>query len=106
MFLTMELVSGQPLSEMIGRGGMALEKLLKIAVPLADAVSTAHARGITHRDLKPANVMVTGDGQLKVLDFGLAKLLDINSATGRMVTEAPDVITGVVARWTLPEFLQ
>lgn len=94
VFLTMELVSGQPLSEMIGRGGLALDKLLKIAVPLADAVSTAHARGITHRDLKPANVMVTADGQVKVLDFGLAKLLDVNAAADRMVTEAPDVITG------------
>jgi len=94
VFLTMELVSGQPLSEMIGRGGLALDKLLKIAVPLADAVSTAHARGITHRDLKPANVMVTADGQVKVLDFGLAKLLDVSAAADRMVTEAPDVITG------------
>ena len=80
VFLTMELVSGQPLSELIGRGGLALDKLLKIAVPLADAVSTAHARGITHRDLKPANVMVTADGQVKVLDFGLAKLLDVSAA--------------------------
>jgi serine/threonine protein kinase len=94
LFLTMELVSGLPLSEMIGSGGLALDKLLKIAVPLADAVSTAHARGITHRDLKPANVMVTGDGQVKVLDFGLAKLLDLSNASDRMVTEAPDVITG------------
>ena len=94
LFLTMELVSGQPLSEMIGRGGLALDKLLTIAVPLADAVSTAHARGITHRDLKPANVMVTADGQVKVLDFGLAKLLDVSNASDRMVTEAPDVITG------------
>src|SRR4051794_30387110 len=50
LFLTMELISGQTLSEMIYRGGMPLEKLLKIAVPLSDAVSTAHARGITHRD--------------------------------------------------------
>lgn len=94
LFLTMELVSGQPLSEMIRREGMPLEKLLKIAVPLADAVSAAHARGITHRDLKPANVMVSGEDHVKVLDFGLAKRLDISAATNRMVTEATDVITG------------
>jgi len=94
LFLTMEMVSGQPLSEIIGRDGLPLERLLKIAVPLADAVSAAHARGITHRDLKPANVMVTSEGQVKVLDFGLAKLLDVGSASDRMATEAPDVITG------------
>jgi serine/threonine protein kinase len=94
LFLTMELVSGQPLSEMIGRNGLPIEKLLTIAVPLADAVSAAHARGITHRDLKPANVMVTSDGQVKVLDFGLAKLIDAGSAADRTATEAPDLITG------------
>ena len=94
VFLTMELVSGQPLSEIINRGRLSLHKLLQIAVPLADAASAAHARGITHRDLKPANVMVTADGHVKVLDFGLAKLLDVGHAADRMVTGVPDVITG------------
>jgi len=59
LFLTMELVDGQPLSELIRPGGLPLAQLLAIGTPLADAVSAAHARGITHRDLKPANVMVT-----------------------------------------------
>src|SRR5437870_718459 len=73
-FLTMEFVVGRPLREMIPRGGMPLERLLTIAVPLADALTAAHARGITHRDLKPANIMVGADNRVKVLDFGLAKL--------------------------------
>jgi Tol biopolymer transport system component len=75
-FLTMELVEGRTLADLIPRGGMTLERFFEVAIPLAGAVTAAHARGITHRDLKPANVMVENDGQLKVLDFGLAKLLE------------------------------
>ena len=67
-FLTMELVEGRPLSDLIPTRGLPLERILKVAVPLADAVSAAHQRGITHRDLKPANIMVSDDGRLKVLD--------------------------------------
>lgn len=74
LFLTMELIEGRPLSELIRPPGMELGPFLQLAVPLADAVSTAHGRGIVHRDLKPANIMVTPEGRPKVLDFGLAKL--------------------------------
>jgi Tol biopolymer transport system component len=73
-FLTMELVEGQTLAEAIPTGGLPLEGLLKLAVPLVEAVAFAHQHGIVHRDLKPANIMLTADGRLKVLDFGLAKL--------------------------------
>ncbi len=73
-FLTMELVKGKTLGELILPHGLPLQKFLAVAVPLADAVSAAHERGIVHRDLKPANVMIAESGRLKVLDFGLAKL--------------------------------
>jgi eukaryotic-like serine/threonine-protein kinase len=73
-FLTMELVSGKTLAELIPRHGFPLPQFLKVAVLLADAISAAHQYGIVHRDLKPANVMVMTEGRIKVLDFGLAKL--------------------------------
>jgi Tol biopolymer transport system component/serine/threonine protein kinase len=92
-FLTMELVEGQPLSQWIPPGGLPLDRMLKLAVPLADAVSAAHQRGITHRDLKPANVMVAADGRVKVLDFGLAKLKEEGQAPGA-TTLGAQTITG------------
>lgn len=73
-FLTMELVRGRSLSEVISRGGLSLEKFFEIAIPLSVALSAAHEKGIIHRDLKPANIMLTAEGEVKVLDFGLAKL--------------------------------
>jgi hypothetical protein len=82
LFLTMELVDGRTLSECIPQGGMTLHQLLKIGIPLTDAIGTAHHRGITHRDLKPANVMVGHDGRVKVLDFGLAKQQSQDSFQG------------------------
>jgi serine/threonine-protein kinase len=72
--LVMERVKGTSLDRMISSGGMPLAEVFAYAIPMADALAAAHEKGITHRDLKPANVMITDDGQVKVLDFGLAKL--------------------------------
>ena len=73
-FLTMQLVEGQPLDRVIPEGGLPVDRILEIATALADALAAAHDKGIVHRDLKPANVMVTADGRVKVLDFGLARM--------------------------------
>jgi serine/threonine protein kinase len=72
-FITMELVEGQILSELLPVDGLSVEDFFELAIPLTEAMSCAHAQGITHRDLKPANIMVDREGRLKVLDFGLAK---------------------------------
>ncbi|MGB5389091.1 MAG: protein kinase [Thermoanaerobaculia bacterium] len=86
-FLTMQLVEGKPLSQLIPRGGMPLERIFDVAIPLADALATAHETRVIHRDLKPANIMVTDEGRVKVLDFGLAKLRE-EMAPGK-ATELP-----------------
>jgi eukaryotic-like serine/threonine-protein kinase len=87
-FLTLELLEGRTLDSAIPQDGMPVDRLLACAIPLADAVGAAHQRGITHRDLKPANVMLTTDGRIKVLDFGLAKLKeDASAASAALPTQ-------------------
>ncbi len=75
-FLTMELVEGQGLDGMLSSEGLPLAKVFDVGIAVADALAAAHEKGIVHRDLKPANVVVTKDGRVKVLDFGLAKLAE------------------------------
>jgi TolB-like protein/Flp pilus assembly protein TadD len=109
-FLTMELVEGHTLDHEIPDGGLPLPEFFRLAVPLVDAVSTAHEKGITHRDLKPANVMITGEHRVKVLDFGLAKLrgpadaLELTRAPTEAMTQE-GVIVGTVP-YMSPEQLQ
>jgi serine/threonine protein kinase/tetratricopeptide (TPR) repeat protein len=95
-FLTMQLVEGQPLDRLIPKGGLPVEQIVEIASALGDALAAAHEKGIVHRDLKPANVMVTNDGRVKVLDFGLAK--DVRGANlgDATLTSASQTQVGVV----------
>src|SRR3984893_9740830 len=73
-FLVMELLEGQTLAQMLGRVTFSMEKLLPVATQMADALESAHAKGIVHRDIKPANIYITDRGQVKILDFGLVKI--------------------------------
>ncbi|MFN0170316.1 MAG: serine/threonine-protein kinase [Bryobacteraceae bacterium] len=75
-YLVMEFIPGRTLGQLIPRTGMRLNDVLKLAIPIADALDKAHRAGIVHRDLKPGNVMVSDEGQVKLLDFGLAKLTE------------------------------
>jgi non-specific serine/threonine protein kinase len=79
-FLTMELVDGTSLDRQLPADGMPASKLLDLSWALADALAAAHDKGIVHRDLKPGNVMLTADGRVKVLDFGLAKASEQDDA--------------------------
>lgn len=91
-FITMELVKGKPLTQVIPKSGLGVKEFLELAIPLADALAAAHEKGITHRDLKPANVMIDEAGRVKVIDFGLAKAtggpssLDLSQAPTEQLT--------------------
>jgi len=110
-FIVMEYVPGQTLDGLIPRSGTPVGEALRVAIPIADALAAAHAKGIVHRDLKPANVIVTRGGVVKVLDFGLAKLVtdDANdrgetqtTASGSAALSHPGAVTGT-AGYMSPE---
>jgi len=94
--LVMELVEGEDLSQRIGRGAIPLDEALPIAKQIAEALEAAHEHGIIHRDLKPANIKMRHDGTVKVLDFGLAKVIEgSNAADGPrlLVSQSPTITT-------------
>jgi serine/threonine protein kinase len=93
-FITMELVEGQSLTTLLPRKGLGLNRVLEIAIPLAEAVHRAHQAGITHRDLKPDNIMVDDEGRLRVLDFGLAKLQEAGEGADRAMAPTATHLTG------------
>src|ERR1700691_1810754 len=95
-FLTMELVEGQSLDRRIPEAGLAVEQIIEIATALADALAAVHEKGIVHRDLKPANVMLTNEGRVKVLDFGLAKDVREADPSDATLTSAGHTQAGVV----------
>ena len=76
--IVMEYVPGETLSKVAGRGPMPVDRVAAIGAQLADALAHAHAAGVVHRDLKPANVVLTDEGAVKILDFGVARVLDID----------------------------
>jgi Tol biopolymer transport system component len=88
--LVMELVEGETLAERIARGPVATNEALGIAKQIGEALEAAHEKGIIHRDLKPANIKITPDGQVKVLDFGLAKAMD-NTSGGSTSPNSPTI---------------
>jgi len=99
-FLVMEYVKGEPLTSRLVSEGLPLDQFFKIALPLTEAVAAAHERGIIHRDLKPGNIMIDSSGRVKVLDFGLAQIMEAASpltSTDRTVTAGlSEGITGTI----------
>jgi Tol biopolymer transport system component/predicted Ser/Thr protein kinase len=88
-YIVMELVDGRTLRELLAGGALPARKLLHVAAQAASGLAKAHAAGIVHRDLKPENLMVTGDGIVKILDFGLAKLMP----AGALGEDSPEAVT-------------
>ena len=106
-YIAMQFVAGKTLDRLIGRKGLRLDDAMRYAIQLADGLAAAHEAGIVHRDLKPANVIVSEQGELKILDFGLAKLSEPETADAFAATESvhlnvpletePGIIIGTVA---------
>jgi eukaryotic-like serine/threonine-protein kinase len=103
-YIAMELVEGTPLDRLLTQGPLPVATVLDYAAQIASALAAAHGRGIIHRDIKPANIVITGDGRAKVLDFGIAKLVDLPS-TEATITSVPTVAGTILgtAEYMSPE---
>lgn len=97
-FLALELIPGISLKDKVKNGPLPEKEVLRLGIQLAEGLAAAHGRGVIHRDLKPANVFVTGDGRLKILDFGLAKLarMELGSEATESFTSDHSTISGTV----------
>src|SRR5580765_192684 len=93
-YLVMEYIEGPTLAERIRAGASPPEEVLRIASQIAEALEAAHEKGIVHRDLKPANIKFTGDGKVKVLDFGLAKAFETPTASASLTNSPTLSIAG------------
>lgn len=102
-FIAMQYVPGKTLKQVIGGRPLSLESVFSIALQAGDALATAHARGIVHRDVKSTNIIITPRGQVKVLDFGLAKWLPEKSPAGSMLAESD--LTRVGATLGTPSYM-
>jgi serine/threonine protein kinase len=106
-FIVMEDVEGRPLSDITPQDGFPVESVVGFGIQIADAVAHAHDHGIIHRDLKPSNVLITPEGRVKVLDFGLATRTWHEGAAHAATTPLtqPGIIAGTIA-YMPPEVLQ
>lgn len=98
-YIVSELLEGETLRERLNGGAPPVRKTVEYAIQIAHGLAAAHEKGIVHRDLKPENIFVTGDGRVKILDFGLAKLTQPEpsaAALSTLPTTPPDTLPGVV----------
>src|SRR5438093_12620902 len=98
----MEFVEGKTLREKIHLEGTELTKLLRYLQNVAEGLAKAHAAGIVHRDLKPDNIMITADGHAKILDFGLAKLVEPQRSFDSSNAGSSEIATAVLPQQSIP----